>query len=170
MYGMVFFTLGNLSGNSVEFGVYVLQASYGIDSNGSIRIRGLERKARALAIACVSSACLLHFTWRKGGIYVICILAILKSLLLVVMICMGFAASAGAKFHLDSSSPPYHDYRPVHGGIVNPTTQKWSSNFDPSISFRLASHSLSNYANSILYIIYTYSGYVQPFYVGHVKC
>lgn len=166
---MLFFTLGNLSGNSVEFGVYFLQASCGIDPGGNLRTKNPERKARALAIACISSACLLHFTWRKGGIYVICILAILKSLLLVVMICMGFAASAGARFNLDFSTPPYHDYRPVHGGIVNPTTHKWSSNFDPSVSFQLASHSLSNHANSILFIIYTYSGFVQPFYVGHVE-
>ena len=169
MYGMLFVILGNLSGNAIEFGVYVLQASYGTDTEGNIRTANSAGKVRGLAIACISSACLLHLTWRKGGIYVMGILATLKTILLIATMCIGFAASAGAKFTLDSSSPPYHGYRPVHGGTIDPITQQWSSNFDPSTSFKHASHSLSTYANSILYILYTFTGYVQPFYVSHVE-
>ena len=166
MYGLLFITLGNLSGNAIQFGSYILQAVYGTDSEGNVNVANADTITRLLAIACLATACLLHFIWRKGGIYAICILAIIKFALVFAIFLLGCAASAGVRFTSQSTEPPYHQNRPVHGGTRDPDTQAWSSNFSLSSSFKHTSHQVSNYANSILFIMYTYSGYVQPFYVS----
>ena len=54
----------------------------------------------------------------------------------------------------------------VHGMTVDPNTHTSVSNFDPHTSFLHPSHNVANYANSLLFIIYTFSGYEQPFYVS----
>ena len=168
MYGMLFVTLGNLAGNSVQFGVFLLQAVYPSDTEGHVLTDHPNAKARGLAVACMAVACLLHFIWRKGGIYVIDFVAILKVLILVAVIGIGFAASAGAKFTLDFTNPPSHEHRPVHGGTIGPVYQTWSPNFSTQSSFSYPHHNVVDYAGAILFIVYTYSGYEQPFYVSPV--
>ena len=54
----------------------------------------------------------------------------------------------------------------VHGMTVDPNTHTSVSNFDPHTSFLHPSHNVANYANSLLFIIHTFSGYEQPFYVS----
>ena len=55
---------------------------------------------------------------------------------------------------------------PVHGMTVDPNTHTSVSNFNPHTSFLHPSHNVANYANSLLFIICTFSGYEQPFYVS----
>ena len=147
MFGIIYIILGNLSGNAVVFGVYVLHAA---------GIQGRDSTVRGLAVVCLTAACLLHAAWRKGGIMLNNILAVLKSLILVAIIIIGFAASAGASF----------GHGPVHGQTVDPTTHKLTSNFDPDSSFAFATGGPAGYAASTLFIVYSFSGYEQPFYVG----
>ncbi|CAF9934066.1 MAG: hypothetical protein ALECFALPRED_005836 [Alectoria fallacina] len=90
MYGVIYVTLGNLSGNAIAFGLYVMDAA-GVAGNDS----------------------------------------------------------AG----------------PVHGTTVDPNTHVPVSNFDIHTSFLQPSHDVANYANSLVFIMYTFSGYEQPFYV-----
>ena len=104
---------------------------------------------RGLAIAALTVACLLHAVWRRGGIIVNNMLAFIKLLTLVAVICFGFAAAAGASF----------GNGPVGKTAVN-------SNFDVHKSFSRPSHSVANYSGSILFIVYSYSGFKQPFYVS----
>ena len=143
MYGIVFIILGNLSGNAIAFGIYVLEAA---------GIEGHDAAIRGLAVAASTAACLLHGAWRHGGIAVNNMLASLKVLILIAIICIGFAASAGAKFG--------HGH--VHGENVG------SSNFDTHTSFTHARHDAASYADSLIFIVYTYSGYEQPFYVSRI--
>ena len=148
MFGVIYVILGNLSGNAVVFGIYVLHAA---------GIEGRDPTVRGLAVVCLTSACLLHAVWRKGGIILNNILAVLKSLILVAIVMVGFAASAGASF----------GHGPVHGQTINPQTHQVTSNFDPHSSFAFATGDPAGYAASILFIVFSFSGYEQPFYVCH---
>ncbi|KAL6716587.1 hypothetical protein ACLMJK_006154 [Lecanora helva] len=145
-YGMIFIILGNLSGNAIAFGIYVMDAA------------GLERHdaaVRGLAVASMTVACLLHAVWRRGGILMNNFLTLVKVLTLTAIIIIGFSASAGASFGKG----------PVHGETVDLTSHQITSNFDTQSSFSSAKGGVANYVESILLVVYTYSGYEQPFYV-----
>ena len=108
---------------------------------------------RGLAVASLTFACLLHASWRKGGIVLNNLLALMKVGMLLAVIIIGFAVSAGASFGNGR----------VHGQTVNPETHQAVSNFDVHTSFLHPSGDVGNYANSLLFIVYTFSGYEQPF-------
>lgn len=148
LFGVIYIILGNLSGNAVAFGIYVLQAA---------GVEGKDPLVRGLAVVCLTAACLLHASWRKGGIVVNNGLAVMKVLILVAIIIIGFAASAGASFGHGS----------VRGETVDPNTQGKTSNFNTHSSFAFARNDPASYSESLLYICYTFSGYEQPFYVRH---
>lgn len=147
IFAVIYVILGNLSGNAIAFGTYVLEAA---------GIEGHHSAVRGLAVACLTAACLLHASWRKGGIFVNNLLALLKVLILLAVIGIGFAASAGASF----------GHGPVHGETIDPTSGKATPNFNTHTSFAHARKDTASYADSILFIIYTFSGYEQPFYVS----
>ena len=148
IYGFLYITLGNLSGNAIYFGVYVLEAA-GIS-------HGHDSLARGLGVVCMTAACLLHGTYRQGGIYTIIALAIFKVCILVVIICTGFTAMAGRKL----------GYGSVHGQtITDSVNQTGPGNLNPHASFKFAKNDFATYANSILFVVYTFSGNEQPFYV-----
>ena len=149
MYGVIYITLGNLSGNCIAFGIYILEAA-GIN-------KGHDSLARGLAVICMTAACLLHATSRQGGIYTIIAMAIFKVSILLAIIGIGFAAIGGKTF----------SYGAVHGvTIIDRTTQTGPSNFGLHTSFAYATKDFASYANSILFVLYTFSGNEQPFYVG----
>ena len=70
MYGIVFIILGNLSGNAIAFGIYVMSAAgYDDPSRGSVI---------GLAVGALSCACLVHVASRRGGIILNNIFAVVK--------------------------------------------------------------------------------------------
>lgn len=148
MYGVIYITLGNLSGNAIAFGLYTMEAAGHTGQNNSA--------VRGLAVLALTFACLLHALWRRGGILFNNLLAVVKVLMLLAVIIIGFCMSAGVSF----------GNGPVHGETIDPNTHKATSNFDPQTSFTHPSHDPANYANSLLFIVYTFSGYEQPFYVS----
>ncbi|KAL9583922.1 MAG: hypothetical protein Q9212_002420 [Teloschistes hypoglaucus] len=150
IFGWIYIILGNLSGNAVAFGIYICHAA---------DIEGRDPLVRGLAVVCLTAACLLHASWRKGGILVNNLMAIMKVLVLIAIIIIGFAASAGASF----------GHGPVHGETIDPKTQSKTSNFSTHSSFAFASNDPASYAESLLYIIFTFSGYEQPFYLCAVS-
>lgn len=89
MYGVIYITLGNLSGNAIAFGLYVMEAAGVVGSDSAVR---------GLAVASLTFACILHALWRKGGIVLNNLLALVKVCMLLAVIVIGFAASAGATF------------------------------------------------------------------------
>ena len=142
MYGTVFIVFGNLSGNAIAFGIFVLQAA-GIQDNAPL--------ARGLAVVLLTAACALHALWRRGGILVNNILATIKVFILFCIIGIGFAAAAGAKFGNDSSRPASKVAQEANLNVHN--------------SFAHARGDFASYANAIIFTIYPYDGFYQPFYV-----
>ena len=137
-------TLGNLAGNAIAFGLYTMEAA---------GIKGHDSAVRGLAVASLTFACILHALWRKGGIVLNNLLAVVKVGMLLAVIIIGFAVAAGATF----------GNGPVHGETLNPDTHQEVSNFDVHTSFLHPSGDVANYANSLLFVVYTFSGYEQPF-------
>ena len=142
MYGLVFVVLGNLAGNAVALGQYVMRAAGDPDNTHAIR---------GLAVAALTAACLIHGLWRKGGIVLNNVLALIKVLILMAVIVIGFAVAAGASFG---------------NGSVGKAAVK--ANFDIHKSFQDPKGDVGSYARSIVYIVYSYSGFKQPFYVSQV--
>ncbi|KAL8964166.1 MAG: hypothetical protein Q9183_004645, partial [Haloplaca sp. 2 TL-2023] len=145
-FGFIYVVLGNLAGNALAMGKYILQAA-GVESNDPL--------ARGIAVLAITFAVLLHAAWRRGGIIIINALAVLKVCILGAIIIIGFASSAGASF----------GHRPVHGETVDPDTGAKTSNFSTKSSFSFASDGVSSYASALLFIAFSFSGYEQPFYV-----
>lgn len=140
MYGIVFIILGNLSGNAIAFGVYVMSAAGHDDpSRGSVI---------GLAIAALTFACLVHIASRRGGILLNNFFAVAKVLILLMIIILGFLRAGGYTFN----------------GHANPQTYP-THNFDLKKSFQGDGQNTPSFADSLLFIIYTYSGFEQPFYV-----
>ena len=140
--------MGNLSGNCIAFGIYILEAA-GINE-------GHDSLARGLAVVCMTVACLLHATSRQGGIYIIIILAIFKVCILLAIIVIGFAAMGGSTF----------GYGSVQGDTITGTAaQAGPGNLGANASFAHAKKDFASYANSVLFVLYTFSGNEQPFYV-----
>ncbi|KAL9101754.1 MAG: hypothetical protein Q9163_003030 [Psora crenata] len=139
MYGLPFIVLGNLAGNALTFGMFVMEAA---------GVRDHDSAVRALAVAALTFACLLHGMWRQGGIVVNNVLAIIKVLNLLAIIVIGFAAGASGSFGNGPARKPA-------GG----------ENFNVHNSFAHARRGVADYSSSILFIVYSYSGFKQPFYV-----
>ncbi|KAF2202669.1 amino acid transporter [Delitschia confertaspora ATCC 74209] len=140
MYGIVFILLGNLSGNAIQFGRYVLLAS-GHDNPTRGPVIGL-------AIAALTIVVLVHTVSRKGGILMNNAFAILKVCILLTIIILGFAVRGGANFRDD-----------------NKRRFAKESDLAPSNSFADAASGLASYSSTFLYVLYAYSGFEQPFYI-----
>ena len=164
MYGVMFVILGNLSGNAIAFGIYVLEAA-NVEGH-----HNYDAAVRGLAVACLTVACLLHGVWRKGGIWINNILATLKVLILLAVIGIGFAASAGASFgHGHVHGETVVSTNGTVALTVDSTNGTVTPNFDTKSSFAHPQHDAASYADAILFIVYTFSGYEQPFYVSYMR-
>ncbi|KAA8910684.1 high-affinity methionine permease [Sphaerosporella brunnea] len=132
--------LGFSSGNSLAFGQYVLFAS------GSEAPDGW--KARGIAIACITFACLLHSTLPRWGMRLFNILGVFKVGILAFIVFSGFAALGG---HLKIPKPDtlQHAFRWY---IFEGTGGAY------------------NYATALLRIVYSYKGWENANYVlGEVR-
>ncbi|KAB8596122.1 hypothetical protein FH972_025831 [Carpinus fangiana] len=136
MYGIVFIVLGNLSGNAIAFGSYVMTAAGSLNPSKGAVI--------GLAIFALSACILLHITSRAGGIAMNNAFAVYKVMLLLTIIILGFIKAGGYDL----------------GGGPNAI-----SNLDPKHSFDTQQYNAASYIDSFLYVLYSYSGYKQPFYV-----
>jgi amino acid transporter len=147
IYGIMFLILGNLSGNAIAFGIYILEAANLYNPNASTINGAVAEPSHGavigLAIAALTIAILLHICSRRGGIFVNNFFAVTKVLILLVLICLGLAKAGGA----------------FPSGIKDP------HNFDTSTAFSTKRHDVASYSDSLIYIVYTYSGFEQPFYV-----
>lgn len=95
-----------------------------------------------IAIAALTFAASVHAFSRRGGILLNNAFAIFKVGLLIAMIALGFAWKCGRDF-----------------GGGNAQTKNFETPFAGT------SGNLANYVDSLLYILYSYSGFKQPFYV-----
>lgn len=79
--------LGFSSSNSLAFGRYVLLAAGSSEGDGW--------HARGIAIACATFAVVIHATFPKTGMRLFDILGVFKVVILLFVVCSGFAALAG---------------------------------------------------------------------------
>ncbi|RCI11125.1 hypothetical protein L249_7286 [Ophiocordyceps polyrhachis-furcata BCC 54312] len=130
--------LGFSSANALSFGRYVLRASSGSTSDGW--------QARSIAIAVVTFAVCLHSIFPKGGVRLINLLGVCKVVVLIFIICAGFAALAGHRRVPDPHNFD-HAFTPTHGG-----------------------GGAYEYSKALLMVIYSYSGWEGATYVmGEMK-
>ena len=108
---------------------------------------------RGIAVATLTGACMIHGLWRRGGIVVNNALALIKVLILTAVIVIGFAVAGGASFG---------------NGPIGKAALK--TNFDPHKSFLNPKGDAGSYARTIVYVVYSFSGFKQPFYVSKVLC
>ena len=139
MYGVVFVVLGNLTGNAIAMGQYIMRAAGAPDSSEAVR---------GIAVAALTGACLIHGLWRNGGIVLNNVLASIKLLTLMAIIVIGFAAAGGASF-----------------GNGSGAKDAAKANFATHKSFTRPSDDAGSYAISIAYVVYSFNGFEQPFYV-----
>jgi len=102
--------------------------------------------AVGVAFGALTLCAALHISSRRGGIAINNAFAVVKCLMLVVMIALGFAKAGGA--------------------FANTGEPKATTNFDTASSFKVTGVTdVGSCIDAFLYVIYTYSGYDQPFYV-----
>jgi amino acid permease len=137
MYGIPFILLGNLAGNALALGRYIMLAAGHRDPSPGSMI--------GIAIVALSLVILLHMSSRRGGIFLNNVFAIYKVLFLLVIVIIGFV---------------------FRGGGLRQKEHLGGQNFAPKTSFAHMSKDFSDYTMSLLAVMYTYSGYEQPFYVS----
>ncbi|KAI9809233.1 MAG: hypothetical protein M1825_002524 [Sarcosagium campestre] len=135
LYGVLFILYGNLAGNAIALGTYAMRAA-GYEDGAAVR---------GIAVSALTLACILHMVWRKGGIIVNNMFAVGKVIILLVIIVLGLAAIGGAKF----------------GQKEAPRTDK----LKVSTSFANHEKDVVSFVDSLVFILYPFSGFEQPFYV-----
>lgn len=146
---MLFIVLGNTAGNAISFAQYILRAQgYSGDElkNPSLEVEWL---LKGVAVSAITGACLLHGLWRAGGIYINNCFATIKCCLLLVFIAAGFAFTAGV------------------GNVAKPSP----SNLTLANSFQAtidggARGKVYAYSESLLLVIFAYSGFENANYVS----
>src|SRR4051812_2092132 len=111
MYGIAFIVLGNLSGNAIALGRYVMLAA-GHDDPGKGPVIGI-------AIAALVIITLLHVFSRRGGILVNNFFAVLKVCMLLMIIIVGIATRTGRNFNTKGPRPTGVDMhtKETFGGV-----------------------------------------------------
>lgn len=148
MYGIVFILLGNLSGNAIALGQYVMLAAGYSDQNNELTAS--HGSVIGIAVATLTACVLVHMSSRRGGILLNNAFAIFKVLMFLVILILGFAVRGGANF----------------SKVQPPPAKIGNENFETKTSFSAVASSVSSFTTSFLYVLYTYSGFEQPFYVS----
>ncbi|KAE9371024.1 amino acid transporter [Stipitochalara longipes BDJ] len=138
IYGIPFILLGNLAGNAIAIGYYSMRATGGDPNTTRGAVIGI-------AISALTASILLHVLSRRGGIIMSNIFAVIKVSFLIAIIIFGFLKASGHSL----------------GGQPSNAVQ----NFDPENSFKTSRHDFASYSDSLQWVIYSFSGFLQPFYV-----
>ena len=130
VYAFVFICVGNTGGNALIFAENFLKMVAG--SKPRLEV------VRGVAAGIITLVCLLHITWRAGGIAVNNVLAVIKIGILLLIICTGFATYTGALPSVKDNSLDDVDWgpAPAHG-----------------------------YAQAFLSIMFSYGGFMNANYV-----
>jgi amino acid transporter len=143
MYGIPFILLGNLAGNALALGRYIMFAAGDRAANG--QSTASQGKVTAIAIVALTLVILVHMCTRRGGLVLNNIFGALKVIFLLAIVVIGLAYRGNRLPEKDKI-----------GGL----------NYSSPTSFGDLSHSTAGYAESLLVVMYSYSGYEQPFYVS----
>lgn len=106
-------------------------------------------KVRGIALGAVTFACTIHSVYRRGGIYLNNVFAVVKLLMLLLIILVGICAWAG-----------------VFGNkAINA-----SANMKAENSFAGATSNTYGHCQAFLAVIFAYGGFGQANYVSIVPC
>ncbi|KKA28283.1 hypothetical protein TD95_001846, partial [Thielaviopsis punctulata] len=130
------------TGNCISFSSYILYAATDDTHERS-------KLSRGIAVAVMTFVSLVHAFLPRTGIYISNALGAFKLVLLLLVICCGFAALAGHR-----ATPDPHNFSSFNGG----------TNGDSSVSVA-ASASASGYATALLQVLYSYGGWENANYV-----
>jgi amino acid transporter len=168
VFGLMFIILGNLAGNAVAFGIYVMIA-LGKDPVNSSTNNYEKGPVIGLAISLLTICCLFHIFTRRGGIWVNNLFAVAKVGILLVITILGFVHAA--KKYLRSSGinePPPVPQTNASVIVANITSiminNATTINFDKMTSFK-STGDFGSYVESFLFAIYPFTGFEQPFFV-----
>jgi amino acid transporter len=168
VFGILFIILGNLAGNAVAFGIYVMIA-LGKDPVNSSTNNYEKGPVIGLAISLLTICCLFHVFTRRGGIWVNNAFAVAKVGILLVITILGFVHAA--KKYLRSSGinePPPVPQTNASVIVANITSIMINNatiiNFDKMTSFK-STGDFGSYVESFLFAIYPFTGFEQPFFV-----
>ena len=165
MYGIMFIILGNISGNAVAFGIYVGIAAGRDPLNG---VNGDYSKGMVigLAIMTLTLCAAIHIFSRRGGVLLNNIFAVIKVSMVLVLAILGFVHAGGKYLQasgINESIPHAIDespYSTINDTLINTAKQ---INFDKS--FATNRHDVASYVDSFLFVLFSYTGFEQPFYV-----
>jgi amino acid transporter len=129
--------LGFSSGNSLAFGRYVLFASGSSSPDGWA--------ARGIAVACITFAVTLHSALPTWGLRLANVLGVFKVIILLLIVCAGFAAIAGHRLVDDPHN--FDDAFAIHTG------DGWGGG------------GAYAYTTALLNIVYSYKGWENANYV-----
>lgn len=125
---------------------------YGETYNSKQPSATFQSLTKVFAVCAITAACLLHGSWRAGGIFVNNFFASVKTCTLLVFIGCGFAYSAGAF--------------PGRGGEPFPTHNlSATSVFESDISGGNFGK-LYGYSQSMLLVIFAYGGFENANFVS----
>jgi len=139
IFGMVFIIFGNLSGNAIQFGVYVTQAIHTecqTDATG-VCVDNYKAEVLAWAVGVLSLCALFNISTRKFSILLNNVLGVLKVLFVFLLAIIGLIWGS------------------THGdGCRQITWHNWGSGGQ-----------VGDIILALFYAMYPYTGYEQPFYV-----
>ncbi|KAB5558261.1 phosphatidylinositol 4-kinase-like protein [Coniochaeta sp. 2T2.1] len=129
--------------NSISFSSYILKAATDDAQNGTWLNRGIS-------VAAITVVCSIHSFTPRLGIWLSNGLGAFKLILLLLVVCTGFAALAGR-----TVVPSPHNFSSFHGpGSAHRAEED-----------TLASSTAAGYALALLQVLYSYSGWENANYV-----
>lgn len=135
MYGIPFIVVGTAAGNAMICAQCIFRAAGRDPSKAAVR---------GLAFGLASIACLLHASWRTGGIRLFIVFGVVKLCMLVAIFVLGVIYTAGG---LQGSNSIAAENLSVHNSMDN------------------ALDSAYGYAEAFLAVLFAYGGFNQVTYV-----
>jgi len=161
-FGIPFITFASEADNALNFAIRVTSAARPEQPSHEGTIRGIAFAASVFAL-------LIHTLSRKGGLLLINFLAIIKIGILLLIIVLAIAYSAGAIGPTASKTAEFQSNNLLvigNNSVSNMTQEQVSSqNLGLQNSFRGASSNAFGYATALLDAIFTFSGFEQANYV-----
>ena len=160
VFGIMAIVLGNLAGNAVAFGIYIMIAA-GRDPLNSSANHYQKGPVIGLAITVLTVCALLHLFSRRGGIWINNGFAVIKIGILVVIAILGFVHASGKLTSNGINDPLSQAPLNITSVMIN---NAMDNNFGP-LSFHTTHHDVGSVVSSFIFAIYPFSGFEQPFYV-----
>jgi amino acid transporter len=161
VFGIMAIVLGNLAGNAVAFGIYIMIAA-GRDPVNSSADNYQKGPVIGLAIVVLTVCAFLHVFSRRGGIWINNAFAVMKIGILIAIAILGFVHASGKLKSKGINDPLSHAPLNITSAMINNAKD---SNFDPFTSFHTTHHDVGSVVSSFIFAIYPFSGFEQPFYV-----